>query len=480
MAGAAPADFPRRLKLLQEAGLGDVFERVAVKTDRPMPWRTFVRNRYQLFKGRGDVGEGDLGRDADAAIWLAILDGEYRREGRLIFVEGGKVPGVSDDRWLSLAEFENDVMPAVVHTPESFAGGDVERAVKDLVSRAGALYRSSWAGLLVVPGGAAGGWRPLEPQSLIWGRVRELEEAYGKRDAARVKRAAAALAYDLERQPGYPSRAKLSVEVFLDKLAVLKVGFALYVLSSFLFFLWAALGKRYVAGAGAWAALGGFVFVTAGLTGRSVIAGRLPIIGMYEYLILFSWAVVFYFLVFYLRTRGAFLGVVVMPVASLSAAAASLFPADVGGGLVPALRSAWVTVHVGLACLGEAAFAVAFAAALLRLFKSGAAGPRLPSPESLELIEYRAITLGYPLFAVGGLVAGAVWAQKVWAAWWSWDPKETASLVVFLVATAYLHARRVRGWQGNRAAVLAILVFVAAAFTVFANLIFGGRHSFGL
>jgi len=479
-AAEGPTDFPQRLTLVGEAGLGDLFERVAVKTDRPMPWRTFVQNRYRILKGRGDVSKGDLGRDANAAIWLAILDSEYRRNGRLLFVEGGKVPGVADDRWLSLREFENDVMPTVVHTPESFGGGDVERAVKDLVARASALHRLSWTGLLVVPGARVTGWRPLNPESYLYRHVGKLDEAYGKRDAAAMRRAAAALAYELERQWGYPSRAKLSLEVYFDKFAVLRVGFGLYVLSALSFFGWAAVGKRYVADVGAWLAFAGFIFMTAALAGRSVIAGHLPTAGIYEYVILLSWVTVLYFLIFYLKTGGAFLGVVVMPVAFLLVVVASLFPADVDAQLIPALRSRWLTIHVVLACLGEAAFTVAFAAAVLRLVTSGGAGARFLSPDRLELVEYRAITLGYPLFALGALVAGAVWAQKVWSVWWDWDPKETASLVVFLLATAYLHARQVQGWQGARAAVLAILVFAAAAFTLFVNLIYGGRHAFGL
>ena len=83
-----------------------------------------------------------------------------------------------------------------------------------------------------------------------------------------------------------------------------------------------------------------------------------------------------------------------------------------------------------------------------------------------------------PLFTIGALVAGAIWAQKSWSVWWNWDPKETSSLVVFLIAAAYLHARHVAGWRGRRSAILAALIFVAAVFTLFANLIFGGLHSY--
>jgi cytochrome c-type biogenesis protein CcsB len=476
-AAAGKADFSDRMELVEKAGLGRAFERVAVKANRPMPWATFVDYRYRTFKGSGKVEESDLGPNADATIWLAILDEEYRTKGRLIFVKGGKVPGVASDRWLSLEEFERKIMPQVVHSREAFEGGDVEKAVRELVDKGAALRELPLSRLLLVPREPEAGWRRLDPQSRMWARARRLDEAYAVRDAEAMRRSARALAVALVLQPGYPSAAKLSLEIYLDKLAVLKVGFALYVLSALFFFVWAAVGKRGLADAGAWVAFAGFVLMTAGLVGRSVIAGHLPTTSMYEYLVSFSWTAVLFFLLFYLKTRGAFIGVIVMPVAFLLVVFASLFPADIEAQLIPALQS--LTIHVVLACLGEGAFAVAFAAAVLRLFRSDRPSERLPSKERLEVVEYRAVALGYPLFTIGALVAGAIWAQKAWSTWWSWDPKETASLVVFLIATAYLHARHARGWRGTRAAALAVLIFVAAVFTLFANLIFGGLHSYG-
>lgn len=104
----------------------------------------------------------------------------------------------------------------------------------------------------------------------------------------------------------------------------------------------------------------------------------------------------------------------------------------------------------------------------------------LLSKETLDVCEYRPIAMGFPLFTIGALVAGAIWAQKAWSVWWSWDPKKAASLVVFLIATAYLHARHVRGWRGRKAAVPAVLIFVSAVLTLCANLIFGGLHSYGI
>jgi cytochrome c-type biogenesis protein CcsB len=292
--------------------------------------------------------------------------------------------------------------------------------------------------------------------------------------------AAARLAGELVGQPGYPAAAKLKLEVYLEKFGVLKIGFFLYILSSLLFFVWAALGRKKLATFGVWAAFTGFLFVTVGLVGRSIVAGYLPTTGMYEYLALFSWASVLFFLLFYLKTRQAFLGVIVMPVAFLLIVLSSLFPSKIEGQLIPALQSWWLTIHVTLACLGEGAFAVGFAAAVLYLFRGDKPSKFLPSKEALDVLEYRAIAIGFPLFTIGALVAGAIWAQKAWSVWWSWDPKETASLVVFLIGAAYLHARHVAGWRGRRTAILAALIFVASVLTLFANMIFGGLHSYGI
>jgi cytochrome c-type biogenesis protein CcsB len=479
-AGAAEPDFAARRALVTEARLDEAFDAVAVKADRVMPWSTFVANRYRLFCGDGDPSDGDLGNDAGVAIWLAILDGEYRRTGRVLFVEGDSVPGVNADRWISLREFETDLMPVIIGSPGSFDGGETEVAVKELVNRAGILHRLSWEELLVVPGSPEAGWQPVTELNPARSHIERINQAYAAGNAADIHRNAASLAAALVSQPGYPSAAKLGLEKYLDRFAVLKIGFALYVLSALLFFVWWAVGKRRIADAGAWVALAGFVFMTVGLVGRSIIAGHLPTTGMYEYIVLLSWTAVLFFLLFYVKTRGAFLGVIVMPVAFLLIVVSSLFPSDIETQLIPALQSWWLTIHVVLACLAEGAFAVAFAAAFLRLVRSDKPGGRLPSKDRLEDIEYRAVALGYPLFTIGALVAGAIWAQKAWSVWWNWDPKETASLVVFLIATAYLHARRARGWRGTRTAALAILIFVAAVFTLFANLIFGGLHSYGL
>jgi cytochrome c-type biogenesis protein CcsB len=486
LAGAATfaaggAGFESRAALVEEARLSEAFAAVAVKAERPMPWPTFVDLRYREFKGGGDVADGDLARDRDGAIWLAILDREYRLEAKLLFLEGGKIPAVPEDRWVSLAEVEREIMPALRHGAAGHEDEKVEAEAAELAARARALYELSWEGLQLVPGATAEeGWGPVGPESEAAPHLAALTEAYEQGDPGAMHAAAAQLGATLAGHAGYPPTAKLKLEIYLEKFALLKIAFFGYLLSSLLFFAWAAFGRKTLASAGVIVAAAAFVFMTAGLTIRSIVAGYLPTTGMYEYLVLFSWAAVLVFLLFYWRTRQAFLGTIVMPVAFLLIVLASLFPSKIEGQLIPALQSWWLTIHVTLACLGEGAFAVGFAAAVLYLLRSDKPSRVLPSKDTLDLVEYRAVAVGYPLFTIGALVAGAIWAQKAWSVWWSWDPKETASLVVFLVATAYLHARRLRGWRGRRSAILAILIFLLAVATLFSNMIFGGLHAYGV
>ena len=95
----------------------------------------------------------------------------------------------------------------------------------------------------------------------------------------------------------------------------------------------------------------------------------------------------------------------------------------------------------------------------------------------LEDISYRAILIAFPLDTMV-IILGALWADVAWGSYWSWDPKETASLFTWLIYGAYLHARVVRGWHGKRAAWLLLAGFGAVLLTFFGNLFFGGLHSY--
>jgi cytochrome c-type biogenesis protein CcsB len=228
----------------------------------------------------------------------------------------------------------------------------------------------------------------------------------------------------------------------------------------------------------------GLLFHTIAMVTRSIAAHHLPLTNMYEYIGTFAWfAAIFYFgalLLYKQQIIGAFIS----PVIFMLMVSASLLPKEASQQLMPALHSYWLQIHVSLAALGEAAFALGFAANImyfikLRLSKNSGFGKRLPDLKKLDLVSYKAVTIGYPLFTVGALFAGAIWAEQAWGSFWSWDPKEVGSLVVWLVYTAYLHARLVRGWVGTRAVVLSSIGFLCTLLTFFANLILGGLHAYG-
>jgi len=101
------------------------------------------------------------------------------------------------------------------------------------------------------------------------------------------------------------------------------------------------------------------------------------------------------------------------------------------------------------------------------------------TPEILDEIIYKSIAIGFPLFTVGGLLMGAIWANSAWGKYWGWDPKETWSLITWFVYALFLHARFVAGWRGKRVAILSVVGFIAVIFTYLGvNLLLSGLHSY--
>lgn len=102
------------------------------------------------------------------------------------------------------------------------------------------------------------------------------------------------------------------------------------------------------------------------------------------------------------------------------------------------------------------------------------------APEMLDEITYKSVAVGFPIFTLGGLIAGAIWADQAWGVYWSWDPKETWSLITWLVYAFYLHVRLLRDWKGKKIAIVAVMGFVTVVFTYLGvNLLLSGLHSYG-
>lgn len=256
----------------------------------------------------------------------------------------------------------------------------------------------------------------------------------------------------------------------------------LYLGSFILFTAFFAWRRNLLGRIGAALLFAGGGFQTVGIGLRWNLAGHVPLSNMFEFASTMSWMAVVSFGILLWRYRKLVIGVFVAPLVFALVVAASLLPKELSQQLVPALQSYWLTIHVSLAALGEGAFAVAFAVSIMYLVtrRSGSGGHgRLPSPDLLDEINYKAIAIGYPLFTIGALFAGAIWAHNAWGAFWSWDPKEVGSLIIWLFYTGYLHARLQRNWKGTRAAVMSILGFLMTILSFVGNLVLGGNHAYG-
>ena len=201
-------------------------------------------------------------------------------------------------------------------------------------------------------------------------------------------------------------------------------------------------------GAGSLVPAGRRPFSRRRLSGQAeLIIIQAPLSNRYESLVFFAWCLPAVGLIAFRNNLQGWLGAVVAMLACLLLAYASFgVDADIQP-LMPALKSNWLLIHVMTAFLGYAAFAVAFGAALLYLVQEKRPRPSLPAPPLLDRLIYRATMLGFLLLTFG-ILTGAVWAETAWGRYWSWDPKETWSLITWLIYAALLHARLLKGLAG--------------------------------
>jgi cytochrome c-type biogenesis protein CcsB len=260
----------------------------------------------------------------------------------------------------------------------------------------------------------------------------------------------------------------------------------LFYLAATLAYLTGILTRRNGAEtAGRWLMRGGFGIHCATLVFRFLALGHTPVTNLHESLSFFAWCLVGIFLLLDLHYRLAVLGAFLSPLALLLMLLGSAAPME-PQHLNPILNSWWFPIHVTLAFLGNAVFAVAFIVGVMyllqeRMLKSKKFSGlffRLPSLETLDSINYRCLTWGFPLMTMG-IVSGAFWANSALGSYWSWDPKETWALITWFLYAALLHGRLAIGWRGRRAALLAIIGFVCLLFTFFGvNFLMSGFHSF--
>lgn len=234
--------------------------------------------------------------------------------------------------------------------------------------------------------------------------------------------------------------------------------------------LWGHIG--FTANAVAVAALTVYIVV------RWIEAERAPFSNMFESLVLFAWTIMVVYIPVHRKLKLPLVSAFVSLMVVLSLAYATTFGDDIRP-LVPALQSNWLTVHVFTCFLGYGGFAVSFVASIPYLIASRSSSKATEERrESLETAVAKTIAFGF-LFLTVGIMTGAVWANSAWGTYWSWDPKETWSLITWLIYASFLHCRFIKGWRGRKSAILSILGFLSVIFTYFGvNFLLKGLHSY--
>ncbi|MFZ0887137.1 MAG: c-type cytochrome biogenesis protein CcsB [Candidatus Binataceae bacterium] len=233
----------------------------------------------------------------------------------------------------------------------------------------------------------------------------------------------------------------------------------------------------------------GAVFHALDLVARGLQAGNIPVANFSQSLSFLAWLLAIASLVLIVRLRMEVIGAFVAPAVMVASAAA--YEMMRGGRLVlpETLRSVWLPIHVSLAFLGDALFVLAAVVSLVYLVYESrlkakrplSAVAQGPSLEKLDRINYHLLVWGFVMLSLA-ILSGAIWADATWGHFWSWEPRESWSLLTWLLYAGLLESRLTVGWRGRRAATLTIAVFaVLVGSFLGVSLVFPGKHggSFG-
>jgi len=262
-----------------------------------------------------------------------------------------------------------------------------------------------------------------------------------------------------------------------------KAAFIVYLGATACYVAYLVKENKAVGQAATYILLAGWLLHTGSLVVRTVAAQRPPFLNLYEYALSVTWGAVLVYMVLERITKSKGFGAFSVPLITLFTFLATLLPTEVNPTM-PALMSAWRVPHVATAILAYSAFAIAFGMAIMYLIQERSEGKqtfwttRIPPLKTLDQVIYRMIALGF-LMQTALVITGAIWAQFAWGSYWSWDPKETWSLITWLIYAAYLHTRVTMGWRGHKSAIMVAIGFIAMLFTLLGvNLLHPGLHSY--
>ena len=256
-----------------------------------------------------------------------------------------------------------------------------------------------------------------------------------------------------------------------------------YLVATFVYIGYLFARKDRLLDAAQYVLMFGFAAHTITIVTRWVAAGRTPATSLHESLTFFSWIVIALYMYLLFKYRQRVLGAFVSPFALLLILSASLLPQEIIP-LAPVLESYWLPVHVILAFMGNAFFALAFFLGIMYIIQERYLKKRklkglyfiLPSLDVLDELNYKCLQYGFPLLTIA-IITGAVWSEYAVGSYWDWKPRQIWSLITWFLYAALLHGRLTAGWRGKKAAIFSGVAFmILLASFVIINMISGGAH----
>lgn len=268
-------------------------------------------------------------------------------------------------------------------------------------------------------------------------------------------------------------------------ISILYVALALYLVSTFFYLSFLITDRARFTRYGLSFLLLGFAVHCLSLLLRYFAAGYTPITNLHESLSFFALCIAGFFLVLRKIYRVEGLGSIFIPVVAIVLITSFTVSTDIRP-LPPMLRSFWLPVHTSFAFVGNAVFFAGFLVSIVYLAiergikkkRMSGISARFPSLETLDRINYKCMSYGFPLLTLG-IITGSLWAEMAWGSYWNWDPKETWSLITWIVYAILIHNRLAIGWRGRRTAYMMIAGFLFILMTFLGvNLFMGGLHSY--
>ncbi len=270
---------------------------------------------------------------------------------------------------------------------------------------------------------------------------------------------------------------QLEIIAFVTSLVSLQIAVVLYIWG----FISATLGKRPSDNNASRFAMPvlllSWLALTITLIAHAIQAGHIPATDMFEFSMSFGWGILTVILVFRWWHKNDMISAAGALVTLAMLVYAFTLPVQ-HQPLPPALSQTWLlNLHVSCAIIAYGLFALGFVCGVLYLTRRRFAAPIVPAPQILDRLGYRSALAGFCFMTIV-IVVGSAWAEIAWGSYWSWDPKETAALVTWLIYGGYLIMRLALKWRDSPSAWFLVIGFLAVLVTFFGNYFFGGLHSY--